>query len=59
MKGDCERASPSPADKRAPKILTRPRAARSPGPQRRQEQAVPAEGPGGMEAQRGAAQDAH
>lgn len=42
MKGDCERASPSPADKRAPKILTRPRAARSPGPQRRQEQAVPA-----------------
>lgn len=42
MKGDCERASPSPADKRAPKILTRPRAAGSPGPQRRQEQAVPA-----------------
>lgn len=41
MKGDCERASPSPADKRAPKILTRPRAAGSPGPQRRQEQAVP------------------
>lgn len=32
MKGGCERASPSPADKRTPKILTRPRAARSPGP---------------------------
>ena len=51
MKGDCKRASPSPADKRAPKILTRPRAAGSPGPQHRQEQAVPvlrAEGsPGG------------
>lgn len=41
MKGDCEQASPSPADKRAPKILTRPCAARSPGPQRQQEQAVP------------------
>lgn len=59
MKGDCERASPSPADKRAPKILTRPRAARSPGPQEQAVPALPAEGPGGMEAQRGAAQDAH
>lgn len=42
MKGNCEQASPSPADKRTPKILTRPRAARSPSPQRQQEQAVPA-----------------
>lgn len=42
MKGGCERASPSPADKRTPKILMRPRAARSPSPRRLQEQAVPA-----------------
>lgn len=42
MKGDCEQASSSPVDKRAPKILTRPRAAKSPSPQRRREQAVPA-----------------